>query len=923
MEFLARAGFDTNEIMSAMPGMLDLAASANMDLGRAADITSNIISGFGYEASEAGRIADVLAKASSTANTDVNGLGAAMATVAPVAATLGLDFEDLAAAVGTMADAGIDGSTAGRQLRQGMLRLANPTGQAADLIEELGINVFDADGNMKSMDAVVGELAGGLDGMEANARTAALSILFGAESTAGWSALLERGSDDLGNYAEELRNSEGAAADMAEVMEANAKGSLREFRSSLEGAGIAISEHIIPSFTKVVEWGTEWVRKFGELDDSTQKTILVVAGLAAALGPVLVVGGQIIGGLGTLALGLSGVTGMIAGSAGLTAAVGGLLGPIGIGVGLVAGIAGGIYLWNKRSERATEVNLEVANSLIEQADSLEDITGRYEELRRRSGLTTTQIGELLDIQTRMETETDPEKLKKLEDAYKEIAKQSGLSGDEIDELLEANNRIIDQTPEVEQTFTERGNAVVEVTDAIYDQIQAMRDLALEELEENRIIALEKEAELRREHIELTKELESVEEKRNTLIELNKLGHDEIEKKLEENLKKQDDINLTYEERERLQEEEAYLNTIITDQVGDVLQGLQDQRKEIQEKLKLNDAELSQIEAIDDAIAGIYLKELDINEAGKEGIKLAEDKLQEYRDQKAELEEIIKKEGDAGGQIQEQISLLDQKIGQHESVLNKIDEETRLTSEVLRNEERIEQQIRQNRQALDEIENGLYGVQASQEGVNERISEGTRRAMEMHAEASKDATKNVTVTDNGTIADIERRARQPVTKRVTINATPGNRASVPIAAYAEGTNYHPGGLALVGEEGPELARHGNSWSMLGFGITDLPRGTEVYTHEESKKIIQALNGFPAYAGGISSIGEAERIVSSIEQNQNGSGNLEGLLIELIQAVREGKNIIMKERVIGELLEPHVTEAQHRKNYRKGRMAPSYG
>src|SRR5690625_107206 len=228
MSFLARAGFEVNEITAAMPGLLDLAASSNMDLGRAADIASNILSGFGYEAGEAGRVSDVLAKGASSANTNVEQLGGAMQVVAPIASTLGLEIEGMTAAVGLMSDAGIQGEQAGRMLRQGFLRLADPTGKAADLVEELGINVFDADGNMKEMDGVVAELEKGLKGMDAQTKAAALSTLFGAQSTAGWSALLDRGSDELAEYTEELQNSEGAAAEMAKVMQDNAKGAITE-----------------------------------------------------------------------------------------------------------------------------------------------------------------------------------------------------------------------------------------------------------------------------------------------------------------------------------------------------------------------------------------------------------------------------------------------------------------------------------------------------------------------------------------------------------------------------------------------------------------------------------------------------------------------------------------------------------------------
>src|SRR5699024_4625927 len=270
-EFLAMAGFETNQIISAMPGLLDLAAAASMDLGRAADVASNIISGFGYEAEDAGRVADVLAQGASSANTNVEQLGDAMATVAPVASALGLDVEELTAAVGHMSDSGIQGSQAGRMLRQGLLRLASPTGAAADLIDELGINVFDADGNMKDLYDVVGELEDGLSGMSAQAQTAALSTMFGSQSVAGWTALIDRGSDELENYTSELEGAEGAASDMAATMQDNAQGAMIELRSAAEGAGIALAEHMIHTVTRLTEQATEMVRKFGELDDEQQE----------------------------------------------------------------------------------------------------------------------------------------------------------------------------------------------------------------------------------------------------------------------------------------------------------------------------------------------------------------------------------------------------------------------------------------------------------------------------------------------------------------------------------------------------------------------------------------------------------------------------------------------------------------------------
>jgi len=137
MSFLAMAGFETNEIISAMPGMLDMAAASGLELADAADIASNIMSGFNMEASEAGRVADFLAKTAASANTDVHQLGSAMSYAAPLASELGISAEETAAAIGFMSDAGIQGTRAGTALRGGLTRLVKPSKEAQGVMNRL------------------------------------------------------------------------------------------------------------------------------------------------------------------------------------------------------------------------------------------------------------------------------------------------------------------------------------------------------------------------------------------------------------------------------------------------------------------------------------------------------------------------------------------------------------------------------------------------------------------------------------------------------------------------------------------------------------------------------------------------------------------------------------------------------------------
>lgn len=317
MEMLGRAGFDTDEIMDALPATLDLASAGAVDLGDAADITSNILSGFGMEAKETARVADILAQASADSNTDVEGLGESFKYVAPIASSLGIDIEDVAASIGTLGDAGIQGGQAGRMLRKGLQDLAAPSAEAASLMDELGIEVFDANGEMKDMPSVIGELDKGLDGMKANQKQAALETLFGANAMSAWSILVDEGEEGLGEFTEELKNSEGAASDMSDEMEDNLAGSFRELKSAAEGVLISINDMGKGPLRSLIDKLVDLVRWFDDTSDSTKQWIIILAGVAAAIGPLLIVLGTIIGFLPTLITGfkiLATVFGVVAGA---------------------------------------------------------------------------------------------------------------------------------------------------------------------------------------------------------------------------------------------------------------------------------------------------------------------------------------------------------------------------------------------------------------------------------------------------------------------------------------------------------------------------------------------------------------------------------------------------------------------------------
>ena len=310
MENLARAGFDVDEIYTAIPHMLNLASAGQLELADAASITANMINAFGLEASDAQRVTDVLAQAAANADTDVYGLGEAMSYLAPIAYDMGWSIEETSAAVMVFSDAGLKGSRAGSVFSTSLSRLANPTGEAAKLMNELNLEFFDADGAMKPLPDVVAELEKGLEGMTDQQRSAALATLFGSEAQKHWSILLREGSDGLRELTGELENSEGAAQSQSEIMEDNFAGALRSMKSAIGDVAIAIGDILTPKLQEIAEKIREVAVKFTELNPETQESIVKALLLAAAIGPVVLGLGKLFTIVGTVSGAIKKMTGV-------------------------------------------------------------------------------------------------------------------------------------------------------------------------------------------------------------------------------------------------------------------------------------------------------------------------------------------------------------------------------------------------------------------------------------------------------------------------------------------------------------------------------------------------------------------------------------------------------------------------------------
>lgn len=294
MGYMALAGWDDAQVIAGIPGVLNLAAAANMDLAKASDIVTDTMTPFGLAAERAGEAADVFAYAQANSNTTVEGLGEAMKYAAPTADAFGMSLQDTAAAMGVLANAGIKGSQGGTTLNAMLRDMKKNADNGRIAIGKTKVALTNADGSYRSYAAIIRDIDKATSSMTASQRDAALGAIFGDESLKGILATLKQGPDALDAMTEGMYACGGAAEDMAATMGDNLKGDLAILESGAQDMAIALSEWLMPAARGVVQGITDMIGKFNALDDGTKNTIFRIGAMAAAAGPLLLNGGKVL-----------------------------------------------------------------------------------------------------------------------------------------------------------------------------------------------------------------------------------------------------------------------------------------------------------------------------------------------------------------------------------------------------------------------------------------------------------------------------------------------------------------------------------------------------------------------------------------------------------------------------------------------------
>ena len=355
MQYMAMAGWKTQDMMDGLEGIMNLAAASGEDLASTSDIVTDALTAFGLSAKDSSHFSDILAAASSNANTNVSMMGETFKYAAPVLGSLGYTAEDAALAIGLMANAGIKSSQAGTSLRGAITNLAKPTDTVAAAMDKYGISLTDSSGKMLSLRELMEQLRQKLGGLSEAEQAQAAAALFGKEAMSGMLAIINGSDKDFEKLAGAIDNCDGSSEKMANTMNDNLQGQITILMSQLQELAISFGEILMPKIRDIVTHIQNFVDKLNAMDEGQKETILRIGMFVAALAPMLMGLGKVITfsanvsrALGTLSAGLVKAGGF---SGVFTKALGLITSPAAIVVGAIAAITAVIiHLWNTNED---------------------------------------------------------------------------------------------------------------------------------------------------------------------------------------------------------------------------------------------------------------------------------------------------------------------------------------------------------------------------------------------------------------------------------------------------------------------------------------------------------------------------------------------------------------------------------------------
>lgn len=507
--YMAMAGWKTEDMLGGIEGIMNLAAASGADLATTSDIVTDALTAMGYSAQDAGKLADVMAAASSNANTNVEMMGATFQYAAPIIGALGYNMEDAAVAIGLMANAGIKGEKSGTALRSILTRLSAPPKECAEAMEDLGLSLTDSEGNMKSMSEVMDDLRKAFADLDETQQTQYAKQLAGQEAMSGLLAIVRAAPADYDKLTKAVENSTGAASKMAETMTDNVSGQITLLKSKVEGIMIKVFEKASKSIRKStdgiskgldkINW-TKFAKNVGKVAEAAadlfnfvidhgDKVVSVLQAIAVAF-----VTYKAVSTIASVTTAFSGLFTAVQAGTGIMTALNTAIGltPVGLIATAAAGIAALVALQVKH-EKAMQAEMEAQYGLtesqqdaIDKAEAMAEAYNQLDQARNENedainaeygylkGL-KDEYNSLIDENGRVKTGYED----RANFILHQLADAMGVEVDKIKETIDANGKLgesIDKVIEKKQA-----EAILAANEEIYREAITNRADALDTL----------------------------------------------------------------------------------------------------------------------------------------------------------------------------------------------------------------------------------------------------------------------------------------------------------------------------------------------------------------------------------------------------------------------------------------------------------